>query len=57
MCAFLGKKKLIKLLLEMLLGLPWRQIVPFEGWEGRRKRSLDKSSQEHFFRNPAYLSS
>lgn len=41
-------KKYLKPLLEMLFELPWRQIVPFEGWEERRKRFLKKSSQEHF---------
>lgn len=50
-------KKSLKPLLKMLFELPWRRIVPFEGWEERRKRFLKKSSQEHFFRNPAYLSS
>lgn len=30
-------KKYLKPLLEMLFELPWRQIVPFEGWEDGKK--------------------
>lgn len=54
--AHFWKKNLLNPL-KMLFELPWRQIVPFEGWEERQKRFLKKSSQEHFFRNSVYLSS
>lgn len=37
-----GKKKyLLKNLLEILLKLPWRQTLPFEGWEEKQKISQE----------------
>lgn len=48
-------KKYLKPLLEMLFELPWRQIVPFEGWEDGEKVSQEIKPRTLFQESCVFL--